>query len=196
MTAEEASGQRPRRSWWRRNWVGLVAFVVLAPVTVAVTFSNEWGRYYAERPSVPVDVARGEAIDYGGATWRLVEAERLPGGSAELQDAGMPEGTDLVVVTIEVEPTQLDAEGRSPLCAVTLDELDAPGGAERRTWTDAIFSSIDYEADPSAENSCVAENTSPYRYESQYIVPSDVEGPLAVQLEVVSELPRYLHLAL
>ena len=184
-----------RRSWWRRNRWGLVAFVVLAPLTVGVTFANEWGGYYAQRPSQPVEVDAGSTSDFGGSSWTLTDSERIAGDSDAGREAGLPEGTDLVVATIAVEPKQLDEEGRSAGCSVLLDER-ASGGEVLRTWGDAQFASIDYDVDPGHESFCDPDLTDPYTFESTFIVPSGAGVDLSVQVEVVSELPRYLRMDL
>jgi len=185
---------RRARTWWRRNWVGLVAVVVLVPATLAVTFSAEWGRYYADRPSQPVPVAAGESIDFAGAGWQVLDSQRISGTSAEGVDARLPAGTDLVVVTVTVSPHELDADGKSPFCDLQLDEMR--GDEVLRSWKDAIFSDIDYTGDPDLGSGCSSAETGDYTFETLFVVPSGASDELAVQLESVNELPRYLRFAL
>lgn len=191
-----ARRSRPVKGWWRRNWIGLVGVLVLAPLTIAFTFQSEWGRYYETRPSQPVTVDSGERVEFGGTGWQLVGADRIPGTSPDLADAGMPAGSDLVVVTIEVEPMQLDAEGKAPGCQLQLDQLT---GSDTRTdtivqrsWGDAGFSNIDFELDPDALTYCDSEITEPYTLETLFVIPSDAEGSFGVQVQLIDELPRYL----
>ncbi|MFB2598075.1 hypothetical protein ACEXQE_09810 [Herbiconiux sp. P17] len=184
----------PRRGWWRRNWIGLVAVAVLVPATLAVTFSAEWGRYYADRPSQPIPVAAGESIDFAGASWQVLDSRRIPSSSAEGVDARLPEGTDLVVVTVSVAPHELDADGKSPFCNLQLDEMR--GSEVLRSWKDAEFSDIDYDGDPDAGSGCSSDETGDYTFETLFVVPSGASDELAVQLESLDELPRYLRFAL
>jgi hypothetical protein len=174
-----------------------VALAVLAPATIAYTFSTEWLGYYAERPSQPVHVDAGEPAEFAGTTWRLLDAERVGASSARGEAAELPDGTDLVLVHVSVDPHDLDASGRSPACDVQLDELSGAGGSVQRSWGDARYENIDYETElGSFETGCNAELTTPYEMEWVYLVPSDAGGDLALQLETLDELPRYLHLAL
>lgn len=201
-------------SWWRRNRIGLVAVAVLAPATLAVTFSTEWVEYYAERPSQPVSVAAGDSVDFAGTGWRVLTAQRFAAAELEagLEDE-VPPGSDLVVVTVEVTPRELDAEGRSPLCIAVLDELDGPDGAVQRTWQDAMVTGYELAAAPAgalapsvldagydepgaAETACTAENTDPYTMVKGFVVPSDAGDDLALDLELAAELPRFLRLQL
>jgi hypothetical protein len=183
-----------RRSWWRRNGIGLVAVVVLVPATLAVTFSAEWGRYYADRPSQPITVAAGERADYAGAGWQVLDSRRIAGTSDEGAEVGLRAGTDLVVVTVAVSPHDLGADGTSPYCDLQLNELR--GGEVVRSWKDASFADLDYESAPDALTGCSSEETGDYTFETLFVVPSGASGDLAVQLESVDELPRYLRLAL
>jgi hypothetical protein len=187
----------PRRSWWRRNVWGLVATVVLVPTVLFVTFSAEWGRYYAQRPSQPVYVAAGDPVDFGGATWTLAHSERIEADSAAGRDARLPDGTALIVVEVRVDPTRLDADGRGPGCTVELGEVQ-PGSevAEVRRWNDAAFADIDYRTDPANETYCNTDLTRPYTLESIFVVPATTGDDLMLQLQVVSEFPRYLRMSL
>jgi hypothetical protein len=183
-----------QRGWWRRNAIGLAAFLVLAPATVAITFSTEFGSYASYRPSQPVEVAAGETADFAGSDWRLESAERYSAESPRGEAAGLPGGTDLVVATLTIEPGELDDEGRSPGCTVRLDEVSA--GDVVRSWGDAAFSDLDHETAEGSEATCDPELTEPYRAEWIFLVPSDAGEQLALEVQVVGELPRYLHLAL
>ncbi|MCS5729199.1 hypothetical protein N1031_05440 [Herbiconiux moechotypicola] len=185
----------PQKGWWRRNAVGLVALAVLAPATVGVMFSTEFGGYISGRPSAPIEVAAEATADFAGASWSLESVRRIAADDPAGQEAGLPEGTDLVVVTTRVEPGELDEEGRSPGCIVRLDELDGAGGAVLRTWSDSAFSAIDHDTADDSSSYCDTELTTPYRLESIFLVPSDAGEHLALQVQVAAELPRYLHVA-
>jgi hypothetical protein len=179
--------------WLRRNWIALAAVVVLVPATLALTFSAEWGRYYAERPIEPVVVERGEPADFAGTGWRVADVRRVAADSAPGVEAGAPAGTDLVLVTIAVKPRELDAEGRSPGCGVQLAELR--GDDVVRTWKDANYS-VDHVPAHGVETICTPDLTAGYRFETVFVVPRDTGDELVVDLELVNELPRFLRLAL
>jgi len=181
-------------TWIRRNAVALVAVVVLAPATIAITFASEWGSYFQSRASQPITVAADESATFAGTQWRINNTRRIPASSAEGLEAGLPSGSDLVVVTVEVRPGDLTDDGQSPFCVVRLDELD--GTRVARTWNDAIFSAIQYRGGSDVESSCVSDLVDPYRFEAIFVVPDDTDGDLALQLEVTAELPQYLHLRL
>ncbi|PPF78932.1 hypothetical protein C5B96_13955 [Subtercola sp. Z020] len=180
--------------WLRRNGLALAAVVVLVPLTVGITFSNEWISYYAERPSQPVVVGAGAAADFAGTGWRIEGSRRIAADSAEGADASLPAGSQLVVVTVGVTPRELDDEGTSPFCEVRLQE--AGGGELARSWGDASFEPIDYRVSEEAETACTSELTTPYRFEALFVIPAEVDTALVLRLEVVEELPRYLALTL
>ncbi|WP_440710765.1 hypothetical protein [Herbiconiux sp. YIM B11900] len=191
--APAASGTaRPGRRWWRRNRWGLLGILVLAPATLALTFSNEWGAYYAGRPSVPVHVAAGERVDFGGTAWQLIGAQRIPGDDPAVADAGLPAGADLIVVTVAVDPQLTGGATSSTMCTFVLEELS--GGGVVRSWRDALSSGVEYVADPDAAVGCDSERTSAYTAESHFVVPADAGDELAVEVQVGSELPRFLRL--
>lgn len=189
-----SGGSRMPGGWLRRNAVALTAVVVLVPVTLGVTFSNDWVAYYSTRPSQPVEVDAGSAADFAGTGWRVEGTERIAGGSAEALAADLPGGSDLVVVTVAVTPRELDEEGASPFCEVRLEEQS--GGETARSWGDATFDPIDFEGADDAESGCTTDLTAPYRFEALFVIPSSVDSALALHLEVGDELPRYLSLRL
>jgi hypothetical protein len=180
--------------WLRRNAFALGAVVVLVPVTLGVTFSNDWGRYYSTRPSQPIEVDAGSAADFAGTGWRVDSTRRVAGGSPEALAAHLPGGSDLVVVTVEVTPRELDEEGASTFCEVRLEEQD--GGELARSWGDATLEPIDFEGADGVENGCTPDLTGPYRFEALFVIPASVDSALALHLEVSDELPRYLSLRL
>jgi hypothetical protein len=182
--------------WLKRNMVALVAVAVLAPTTVAVTFSTEWNTFLSTRASEPVEVAEGLAARFDGAEWRVAGSERISAESREGTDAGLPAGSDLIVVTIEVTPGDLSADEESSSCTVRLGEYEGTGDTPRRSWGDATFAAIDYRAPEGAETGCSPDITDPYTMTSTFVVASDASDNLGVQLEVADQLPRYLLLRL
>ena len=182
------------KPWLRNNWIGLVAVAVLLPATVGITFANEWNAYFGERPSAPVDIASGDTAAFAGSDWAVEGSERIPASSTEGEEIGLPAGSELVVVTMRVDPGELDGEGESPRCIVRLEELD--GGTAQRSWGDAASEPISFSSTEGTESICTASNVDPYLVESTFVVPSDVGDDLALSVTVVSELPEFLRLRL
>jgi hypothetical protein len=182
------------KRWLRGNLVGLIAIVLLVPATVAITFANEMGAYNQSRPTEALSLGPGDYAEFGDARWELENVRRISWSSTEGVDADLPNATELVVVTIEVTPLDLDEEGLSTYCMVQLDEMD--GESVARSWNDATFDGLDYRTSEGSESSCVRELTEPYLLESIFVVPSDAGDELAMQVQVESELPRYLSLRL
>lgn len=180
--------------WLRRNAIALGAVVVLVPATLGVTFSNEWVNYYSTRPSQPVSVDSGAAADFGGTGWRVEGSRRVGSASPEGAEIGLPGGSNLVVVTIDVTPRELDEKGASPFCQVRLEEQT--GGERARSWGDATFDPIDFDIPDGVESGCTTDLTTPYTFDALFIIPSTVDSALAVHLELADELPRYLSLRL
>ena len=171
--------------WLRRHGLALAAVVVLVPLTVGITFSNEWVSYYAERPSQPVAVASGASADFAATGWQVESTRRIAADSPDGVDAALPTGSQLVVVTVAVTPQRLAADGTSPLCEARLAE--AGGGELARSWGDATFDPIDYRVADGLESGCMSDLVSPYRFEAVFVIPADVEAPLELRLQVVDE---------
>lgn len=172
------------RGWLRRNWVPLAALVVLLPATIGLTFSAQWLGYFATWPTQPTVVAVSQTAPYADAGWTVVDSERVAADSDAGRDAGLPEGTDLVSVSIRVEP-----DGESPFCSLALDELR--DDTIERTWdTDQFYNAAD-------RTGCDTDYSVPYSFEVAFLVPSDAgtDGTaLAVNLSSPDELPGYLRL--
>jgi hypothetical protein len=176
-----------------KRWVPALAVAVLLPLTLGVTFANEWGSYYTTRPSQPVEVAAGASADFAGTGWQVAQTRTVLASSAPGQAYGLPEGTQLVSVVVDVTPGTL-VDGESPYCIATLQQRD--GGAVVRNWSTAIFSGIDYFPEEPLQSGCSTEQTGPYSFEAWFVVPDDAGSELSLSLELVNELPRYLRLAL
>jgi hypothetical protein len=183
--------------WLRKNWIGLVAVVVLLPATLGITFWQQWVGYFASRPSAPIEVVGADTAHYGGTAWSLESVERISSTSAEGKEIGLPSGTDLVVATLNVEPEEFDDEGKSFGCTVHLQELD--GDTELLSIGDALLDPIDYSFPDDVEWGCNSEVTDPYLAQTIFIVPSGAgtDGTrLGLSVSVVTELPDYLRFTL
>jgi hypothetical protein len=179
-------------SWLKRNRTALAAVLVLAPATVAVTFSAEWGSFLETRPTQPVEVEQGVAASFNGTGWRVLDSQRISSGSREGADANLPMGTDLVVVTLEVTPEELDETGDSSSCIAQLGEYASSDTTAVRTWQSDAYSGIDYRTPAGTSSGCDPEIVEPYISTSVFVVPEDAGEDLGLQLQIPDELPRYL----
>jgi hypothetical protein len=190
------SGGGAPRGWFRRNSRALLAILVLLPATLGIMFANQWLGQLDERPSRPVDVAVGDSVDYGRASWTIAGTERVPGTSAAGRERDLPPGTDLIVVTVGVSPSGPGTDGEQDLCSVRLEESRSDGTT--RSWSNAAGGRIDLGGDGPAITSCSAGLSSPYVFDAEFVVPvetGDVDT-LTADIVVVHALPEYARFAL
>ena len=193
MTTTEQVTRKPA-GWLRRNSRALVAIVVLLPATLGIMFANQWIGYFDEWPSRPVTAEAGETLDYGNARWSVEGTDRVAGDSAAGRDRDLPAGSDLVVVTIAVDPTGTGPDGVPDLCTVRLEE--SGGQQPTRRWSNGGAIPLD-GAGPD-RTSCSSELTEPYTFDAQFVVPADAgeAGSLSVGIIVVDALPEYASITL
>lgn len=188
VAAVPAAG--PPHGWWRRNLVGIVAFVVLAVLTAGIVGLNGWFSYYDGRPSVAIEIPPGTGVDYGGAHWQLESLTRLDADDPLIDSDSLPAGTDVVVAVLRVEPS--DQVDHAPSCSLSVVER-RPGGEDRSWSLEPGGAWADYEED--RETGCDSELTGPYTVEGSFVVPSSADGTLLVRVEVPDAFPRYLELS-
>jgi hypothetical protein len=193
VTTTEQVTRKPA-GWLRRNSRALVAIVVLLPATLGIMFANQWIGYFEEWPSRPVDAAAGETLEYGNARWSIEATDRVPGTSAAGRERDLPDGTDLVVVTVRVDPTGFGPDGVPDLCTVRLEE--SGGTTPTRSWANGGAISLDGSGPDLV--SCSSELTTPYTFDAQFVVPTDAgdSSKFTVGIAVVTELPEYARFAL
>ena len=184
------------KRWLKRNAIALVAVALLTPVTIAVTFSTEWSSFLTTRATQPIEVTEGRVADFDGAEWRVARTERIPADSRRGVEAGLPAGSDLVLVTVEVNPGNLSAEDKSSFCTVRLGEYEGSSDTAVRSWGDAITAAIDYRIPEGVKNGCTTDIIEPYTFISTFVIADDAGDNLGVLLEVPDQLPRYLLLRL
>jgi hypothetical protein len=182
--------------WLKRNAAALVAVAVLTPATIAVTFSTEWSSFLTSRATQPVEVAEGLTAEFDGAEWRVAGTERISSDSRQGVDAGLPAGSDLVTVTVEVDPGNLTAPDESSFCTVRLGEYEESKNTAIRSWGDATFAAIDYRIPEGDKSGCSPDIIEPYTFTSIFVIANDAGDNLGVLLEVPDRLPRYLLLRL
>jgi hypothetical protein len=173
-----------------------VGIAVLTPATIAVTFSTEWSSFLTTRATQPVEVTEGLAAEFDGAEWRVAHTERISSASREGVEAGLPAGSDLVLVSVEVNPGVLSAKGESSPCTVRLGEYEGSGDTAIRSWGDATYAAIDYRTPDGVESGCSPDIVEPYTFISTFVIADDASDNLGVLLEVSDQLPRYLLLRL
>lgn len=162
--------------WWRANAMSLGVLAVLVPGVVLSVAWNEWSEYYGSRASRPLTVAPGDSVEYGGAT--------VGPATARFRDDPLaPDGARVVSVRIRVDPSDPGLSCMSPV----LRETDG----SRRQW-DAASYELDRGWDVNRPTSCVAEATSPYTMEVDYLVPVDAPGPFTVELDSVDFWPEFV----
>jgi len=184
------------KRWLKRNAVALVAVAVLTPATIAVTFSTEWSSYLTTRATQPIEVAEGRTAEFDGTEWRVTRTERVSSDSRAGVDAGLPAGSDLVMVTVEVNPGNVTTEDESSFCTVRLGEYEGSGDTATRSWGDATFAAIDYRNPAGVESGCSPDIIEPYVFTSTFVIAHDANDNLGVQLEIPDRLPQYLLLRL
>ncbi|WEO75794.1 hypothetical protein BJQ94_10390 [Cryobacterium sp. SO2] len=195
-----------RGGWFQRNRLALLAIVVLLPATLGIMAVHQWLGYFAGWPSKPVDVTAGESVRYGQFGWRIESTDRVGADSAEGRERDLPAGTDLVVVTVRVDPTgatrptvAADASALVDtwrLCTARLEERGGPHAA--RSWTNAANGAVSLAGAGPALSSCSSELSEPYTFDAEFVVPHDAgeQATLALGISVVSELPEYARFAL
>jgi hypothetical protein len=195
--ARRREGRRlTRHGWFRRNRWALLAILVLLPATLGIMFVNQWVGYFAEWPSRPVRVAVGESVEYADARRSIESVDRIHGASAAGQDRGLPTGTDLVVVTLTVDPTGSGPVGDRDLCTVWLAESGGPHG--ERKWSNASTGAISPKGPRPELVSCSSELNDPYSFVAEFVVPVDAgkSTTMTVGLAVAHALPAYASFAL
>lgn len=172
------------RGWWRRNALALAASLLLAGGLAVTMTTTEYREYYDARPSQPVRAGLGETLALDGATFTLVDVERLHPG-------GLPRDAAAVRVTVEVAAA---AGGGLPAgCLIALSE--AGGSHPDRSWN-AGASHADILPVEGTETLCPTEPTGDYTLAVPFIVPDDVDGTLTLEIAVGDSLPRFAALEL
>jgi hypothetical protein len=127
-------------TWIRRNAVALVAVAVLAPATAAAAGYEDWHDYRQQQPTADAATGNGGAVEYAGATWRLVSAHRVTALPTETDDHPVPLPDDVDVIVVNVAITALpNSESERAARALCVFELADETG---RWWGPAALSSL------------------------------------------------------
>jgi hypothetical protein len=185
------------RLWWRRNWLPLILAAVLVPLTIGVTFGSEWWQYFSGRPVVLTSTGVGTPVHYADTQITVDSASRIGADSAQGRAYDLPGGTDLIVVTVTIDPKRVHADGSSALCTMELEELD--GTTVTRHWNDATFDAIDFAPADGFEYGCNSELQHSYRAQVPFVVPAAAgagDRDLALLLYSADVLPDALRIRL
>lgn len=140
-------------------------------------------------PTRAVHAAPGETLEFDGATYTVVDVERLYPG-------GLPRGTAALRVTVDVEAA---ADGDLPEgCTIRLQESGGSHGT--REWRDAAYSTVDFLEVDGTTSSCSPDDEdagrTSFRLAMPFVIPSDADGVLTLNVEVPAAIPRYAALEL
>lgn len=173
-----------QRGWWRRNAVALVALAVLVPATFGGAAWWEWKYAYPDsgKPLFAVEPGKSGTVDLEGATWGPAKAKVI----TDTSGLDVPEGAQLVLVGVDVDPTG----NKAPTCwSPTLVEQSTG-----RTWETAR-GEIGLTSSSDEPDSCVptleGETAEPYQLILPFIVPDEAEGPYWVIVEPLFAESRF-----
>jgi hypothetical protein len=178
-------------TWLKSNrWV-LIALVVLAAASAWYSFAFDWTRYQDGNPTRILDVPEGKQATYGGGIFSLDDLTVLPGDSPEGEQYGVADGTDLVVVDLNVTPR----EGGDPEDFVQCEvRLLAPSPDGEREWWPESFNPTTFpDGDPDVF-SCNIAGGPAYVYREFFVVPAGGAADAVVQVTLMEELPLALRL--
>ncbi|GEK80472.1 hypothetical protein [Agrococcus baldri] len=168
------TGAGPRRGWWSRNAIALVALAVLVPATVGAIGWQEWSGYFQGRHPLVVPVEPGETAELAGATIGPAALVQVP----DPQGFDAPAGARVLAAQVTVVP------GEEPVGCSRPVLVELPTG---RRW-EAEYAPMGWRG----ELGCY-EATAPVWINAPYLVPGDA-GPFAVELELAHDGDERLHL--
>lgn len=195
-------------SWLRRNRLALISLAVLVPASVGVALSAGHSEQVIPRPTARTAVDSGASGEYGGATFRVTDAVVLDDTAPQLVDADvtLPTGTQLVVVTAEVDVGAVDetagAEAgaasieataeRIQNCDVTLvgTETATLAGA---SWDAGAAGRLGLLRDgDNPRDSCDLSDPGPQTIQWTFLTPVQPVDDLALRVTSYVALPKYL----
>jgi hypothetical protein len=160
----------------------LAAIAVLLPAAFVVSLTVDWFEHVGAQTGDPVAVPFGDTVEYAEARWSVSDTHTAPSTGAEGRDLALPTGTELLSVTLDVEPGTVP-----PSCRVAV--VDRAGSRE---WDEAFGLDSSYRIAESAESYCDSSLTDPYSVEFVFVVPLGASDGASMRLEVGEELPRFL----
>lgn len=179
------------RTWLKAHRWSLAALLVLATASVWYSLAFDWTGYQDSRATRILDVPSGKQATYGGGVFSVHELRVLAGDSDEGRSYGVAEGTDVVVVDLNITPREDGDPEDYVQCELRL-RAPSPDG-EREWWPETINPTSFPLGDPDVF-SCNIAGGDPYVYRVFFVVPSGGAEGAYVQVTLTEELPLALHL--
>lgn len=177
-------------SWWRRSRWAVLALVVLVPAAVATSLSVDAVDYWNAQPRELTTVPVGGVARMGEASLRITDTWTATADSAEGVEYGVPAGTALVSITLE-----LDATAASDDFSCSLELLQAD---RDRRWINS-YSGTDYwpgrGLPDDVPTSCRGADAA-FPFEVTFLIPEDAAGEVVLEVVNGPMLPRAFHLLL
>lgn len=168
--------------WWRRRRPALIIVAVLLPVAIVVSLFIDVPNYLSSHPTQQREVPAATTTHYADLAIRLEDRRVITANSARGRELEVPSGTELVVVTLRIDPSS--APKRSSYCTVSLVEPTAAGD---RVW-EIGFSSL-VEVPHGDESSCSAGHGAPYTMQGAVLLPAGAAAHALVRVSVLRALP-------
>lgn len=165
------------QTWVRRSRWSLVAFVIAVPLAIVGTFSVGWFRYVEVTNPHPREVAEGQTVAEQKVKFTLVDHEVIEAESDEGQELGALDGTELVIVTFDIDATKLTDDD---LVSCAFDVVAPGGGGERRWGSDQLEVSLPY-GDDAYTTGCVFSDHDAFTLKQVFVVPTGTADDLKLQ---------------
>jgi hypothetical protein len=182
----------------RTRIVKYTALAVLVAASIGWAFAWDWQNYQRYNPTAIVDVPRDAEESIDGAVFSLADLKVIEGDSDEGRRYAVAAGTDLVIADLRVSPREPRTADEIGRCEV---RYHAPSPDGEREWRPALSNATTYppQADENVFGCTVVADDEfaagePYVWRNFFVVPAGgaVDGYL--QVTVLGELPRALHL--
>lgn len=174
-------------SWITQNRWYLVACAVLVPAALLTASTVGLFPYLASVNGERVPVRAFEPVEYGSSTYTMLEHHSFDWRTQAGANAGLLEGTELVTVTLSVEPNGGEFTG----CEFTLVDRD-----RERQWKPATTSDAAYEIAADARDYCLSDEVDPFRVEVFFVVPAGAARGASLELSYFLLEPRIISFGL
>lgn len=175
------------RTWITQNRWYLIACAVLVPAALVTASTVGLFPYLESVNGDRVPVRAFESAEYGSASYTMLEHHSFDWTTQAGQRAGLLEGTELVTVTLSVEPGGGEFTG----CEFTLFDHD-----RERQWDPASAADADFEIAADARDYCLSDEVEPYRVQVFFVVPAGAARGASLELNYFLLEPRVLSFAL
>lgn len=173
--------------WWRRHCIPLIVVAVLLPVAIVVSLFIDVPNYLNSHPTQARQVPAATTTHYADLAIRLDDRQVIRANSALGRDLLVPSGTELVVVTLHIDPSA--SPKRANLCTVALVE---PTSAGDRVWEIGYSSGTLFEAAAGDKQSCSTERGAAYTMQGAVLLPAGSATHAVVRVSVLQALPSVI----